>query len=91
MTERMFSPRELAELFSVSRDVVYREIRKGRLRGERVFGRVRVPESEVDRYREEGRIRRREREVPARSARSGPGERGSLARLREIERERGAA
>ena len=45
--ERLFTPRELAEIAGVSAQTIKREVNRGRLRGIRVGqqGLVRVPES----------------------------------------------
>jgi excisionase family DNA binding protein len=88
--EPSVSVAEVAKAMAVSTDAVRREIRRGALAAEKVFGRVRIRESELERYRAEHRIVRSERPsapAPARiTARGGP-DRGSLAALRAIEEE----
>jgi excisionase family DNA binding protein len=88
--EPSVSVAEVAKAMAVSTDAVRREIRRGALVAEKVFGRVRIRESELERYRTEHRIVRSEgpsaRGPRGRVARRRPG-RGSLASLRAIEEE----
>jgi excisionase family DNA binding protein len=50
--ERLFTPRELAEIAGVSAQTIKREVARGRLRGIRIgeAGLVRVPESSWKEY-----------------------------------------
>jgi excisionase family DNA binding protein len=88
--EPSVSVADVAKAMAVSTDAVRREIRRGALAAEKVFGRVRIRESELERYRAEHRIVRNEQPAvqtaPRSSARRRPG-RGSLAALRAIEEE----
>jgi excisionase family DNA binding protein len=81
---------DVAEALAVSTDAVRREIRRGALVAEKVFGRVRIRESELERYRAERLIVRTERasdRVPPRRSTRSRSDRGSLAALRAIEDE----
>ncbi len=81
---------DVAEALAVSTDAVRREIRRGALVAEKVFGRVRIRESELERYRAERLIVRKERAsdgVPPRRSTRRDVARDSLAALRAIEDE----
>jgi excisionase family DNA binding protein len=81
---------DVAKALAVSTDAVRREIRRGALVAEKVFGRVRIRESELERYRAERLIVRTERpsdhEPPQRAMRRHAA-RGNLAALGAIEEE----
>jgi excisionase family DNA binding protein len=81
---------DVANALAVSTDAVRREIRRGALVAEKVFGRVRIRESELERYRADRLIVRTERpsdhEPPRRATRRHAAT-GSLAALRAIEDE----
>jgi excisionase family DNA binding protein len=81
---------DVAKALAVSTDAVRREIRRGALAAEKVFGRVRIRQSELERYRAERRIGKSTRpsapaSSPAPARRRSP--RGTLAALRAIEDE----
>jgi len=79
---------EVAEALAVSTDAVRREIRRGAIVAEKVFGRVRIRESELERYRAEHRIGERSSgQAPSRTMAPRRAVRGSLAALRAIEEE----
>src|SRR3954451_4884179 len=86
--EPSVSVADVAKAMAVSTDAVRREIRRGALAAEKVFGRVRIRQSELERYRTERRIDRtqqpsRQADPPRVSRRTTA--RGSLAALRAIE------
>jgi len=81
---------DVAKALAVSTYAVRREIRRGGLVAEKVFGRVRIRESELERYRADHRINKTTRSAirvssPASTRRQA--RRGSLAALRAIEDE----
>ena len=81
---------DVAKALAVSTDAVRREIRRGALVAEKVFGRVRIRQSELERYRTEHRIGKTTRAsapVPPPASTRRRSRRGSLAALRAIEDE----
>ena len=81
---------DVAKALAVSTDAVRREIRRGALGAEKVFGRVRIRQSELERYRAEHRIGKSARPsapVPSPASTRRRSGRGSLAALRAIEDE----
>jgi excisionase family DNA binding protein len=49
--EKLYTVRQVAELLSMHRESVYREVREGNLRAERLSPRrMRIPASELERY-----------------------------------------
>ena len=89
MSEQLLSPQSIAELTGLTYDTVRRAILRGTLRGFKVGGKLRVRESDYERWayaqpvKPVPRIDRtpRRRPVPSR-----PAARGSVAALEEIER-----
>jgi len=55
MVDRFYTAEELAELWQVSVETVYREAQRGRLVSTRVGNRRRFAESDVQRYQKENR------------------------------------
>ncbi len=86
--EPLLSPQLIAELTGLSYDTVRREILRGRLRGFRVGGKLRVRESDYERWAYAPPVARSARvasPAPTRGFLSGS-DRGSVAALDEIER-----
>lgn len=87
--EPLMSPQSIAQLTGLSYDTVRRAILRGELRGFKLGGKLRVRESEYERWayaqpvRPVPRIERPARRTPVRSL---PSAHGSVARLEEIER-----
>jgi excisionase family DNA binding protein len=87
--EPFLSPQLIAELTGLSYDTVRREILRGRLRGFRVGGKLRVRESDYEEWAYAQPVRpavRIERAPRRRAAPSRPASCGSVAALEEIER-----
>jgi excisionase family DNA binding protein len=81
---------DIARALAVSTDAVRREIRRGALTAEKVFGRVRIRESELERYRAAHRIGKSTRPStpkPSPASTRRRLRRGTLAALRAIEDE----
>lgn len=90
--EPLFSPQSIAELTGLSYDTVRREILRGHLAGFKVGGKLRVRESDYERWAYAQPVQPIPRPVPAPERRraSVPATRGSVAALEEIERRAGA-
>jgi excisionase family DNA binding protein len=87
--EPFLSPQLIAGLTGLSYDTVRREILRGRLRGFRVGGKLRVRESDYEEWAYAQPVRpvaRVERAPRRRAAPTLPPSRGSVAALEEIER-----
>lgn len=54
MTEKYYTPEEVAELLKVSRETVYNWLRGGKLKGVKVFNFWRISESELNRLLQGG-------------------------------------
>jgi excisionase family DNA binding protein len=88
--EPFLSPQVIAKLTGLSYDTVRREILRGRLRGFRVGGKLRVRESDYERWAYGSPVQPAAPPAPTpvrrRMHSSRPSDRGSVAALDEIER-----